>query len=112
MLGVFRESLVIAVIGSLGMIGAAVYALRLFIGAMHNRAGKSVNSIELAWHEAIAIVPLAGVIVALAFYPNFGLLRSNRSVISTLTPVAFVAGPTAVRELLVTPARGGGYVVP
>jgi NADH-quinone oxidoreductase subunit M len=112
LLGVFRENLVIAVVGSLGMIGAAVYALRLFIGAMHNRAGMSVKSVELGWHEGIAIVPLVGVIVALAFYPNFGLVRSDKSVVSTLTPVAIVAGPTAVRELLVTPARGGGYVVP
>jgi NADH-quinone oxidoreductase subunit M len=111
LLGVFRQSLVIAFIGSIGMIGAAVYALRLFIGAMHNRAGKDVKSIELGWPEAVAIVPLVAAIAALAFYPNFGLLRSNTSVRSTLKPVALAAA-APVRGLLVTPARGGGYQAP
>ena len=39
LLGVFKSKLAISAIAFLGVIGAAVYALRLFIGAMHNRLG-------------------------------------------------------------------------
>ena len=43
LLGVFKSKLAIAVIAFLGVVGAAVYALRLFIGAMHNRVGPRVS---------------------------------------------------------------------
>ena len=41
--GVFRAKLAISVIAFAGVVGAAVYALRVFIGAMHNRVGKQVR---------------------------------------------------------------------
>ena len=39
LLGVFRSKLAISVIAFAGVVGAAVYALRLFITSMHNRVG-------------------------------------------------------------------------
>ncbi len=39
LLGVFKAKLAIAVIAFVGVVGAAVYALRVFIAAMHNRVG-------------------------------------------------------------------------
>ncbi len=47
LLGVFKAKLAIAVIAFVGVVGAAVYALRVFIGAMHNRVGPRVASREI-----------------------------------------------------------------
>ena len=62
LLGIFQSKLAIALVASVGVVGAAFYALRLFIGAMHNRTGRSVRSFEIRRPEAIAIVPLVIVI--------------------------------------------------
>ena len=95
LLGTFRAKLVIAVIAFLGVVGAAVYALRMFIGAMHNRVGPRVTSREIGWHDALAVVPLVVVILVLAFYPQFFLKRSQPTVNTdpaiNLTPVVQVA---------------------
>jgi NADH-quinone oxidoreductase subunit M len=84
LLGVFKAKLAISVIAFLGVIGSAVYALRVYIGSMHNRMGPSVDSREIGLGEAAAIVPLVGVILVLAFYPQFGLSRSEPSVKASL----------------------------
>ncbi len=87
LLGVFQTKLAIAIIATLGVIGSAFYALRLFITSMHNRVGPRVRSTEIVRAEAIAIVPLVGVILVLAFYPQFGLTRSSASLKAALKPV-------------------------
>jgi NADH-quinone oxidoreductase subunit M len=88
LLGTFQAKLAIAVIAFLGVVGAAVYALRLYIRAMHNRVGPKVTSSEIRLAEAVAIVPLVAVILALAVYPQFGLRRSQQSVTSSLAQVS------------------------
>jgi NADH-quinone oxidoreductase subunit M len=93
LLGVFSTKLAISVIAFLGVIGAAYYALRLFITAMHNRVGGKVATHEMVGAEAIAIVPLVAIILVLAFYPQFGLKRSERSVGVALAPTAALASP-------------------
>jgi NADH-quinone oxidoreductase subunit M len=85
LLGVFRENLPLAFIASLGMVGAAVYALRLFIGAMHNRVRDGVRSFEFGLRDAVGIVPLVAMILVLAFYPQFGLSRSGPAVRASIT---------------------------
>ncbi len=47
LLGVFKAKLVIAIIAFSGVVMASVYALRLFIRAMHNRVGAGVDSREI-----------------------------------------------------------------
>jgi NADH-quinone oxidoreductase subunit M len=79
LLGVFKAKLAIAAVAFVGVVGAAFYALRLFIGSMHNRVGPSVASREIGIADAAAIVPLVVVILVLAFYPQFGLRRSEPS---------------------------------
>jgi NADH-quinone oxidoreductase subunit M len=96
LLGTFQAKLAIAVIAFLGVVGAAVYALRLFIGAMHNRVGPKVKSREIVPGEAAAIVPLVAVILVLAFYPQFGLKRSQDSVTQALAPTTALAGHTTL----------------
>ncbi len=94
LLGTFKSKLVIASIAFLGVVGAAVYALRLFISSMHNRTGPRVASREIVFPEMVAIAPLVLVILALAFYPQFVLKRSEPTLKSS---VAAVSSPVPVR---------------
>ena len=82
--GVFNAKLPIAMIAALGVVGAAVYALRLYIRAMHNRVGPKVTSFEITPREAVPVAGMVIVILVLAFYPQFGLRRSAPSVRGSL----------------------------
>ncbi len=87
LLGVFRAKLAIAAIAFAGVVGAAYYALRVFIGAMHNRVGAQVASREIGLADMAALAPLVLVVLVFAFYPQFGLRRSQATVISTVKAV-------------------------
>ncbi len=76
LLGTFQSKLAIAFIASVGVVGAGYYALRVFIGAMHNRVKPTVDSREITRPELVALAPLVVVIVAFAFYPQFVLRRT------------------------------------
>jgi len=86
LLGLFKAKLAMAMIASLGVVGAAAYALRLYIGAMHNRVGPAVVSREIGLGDALTIVPVIAIILVLAFYPQFGLSRSERAVRADIIP--------------------------
>jgi NADH-quinone oxidoreductase subunit M len=91
LLGVFQAKVAISVIAFAGVVGAAVYALRLFIGAFHNRVGPKVTSREIGLAEALALAPLVLIILVLAFYPQFGLKRSEPSVNAAVAPAQVAA---------------------
>jgi NADH-quinone oxidoreductase subunit M len=96
LLGVFKAKLVIAIIAFSGVVMASVYALRLFIRAMHNRAGSSVQSREISVRDGAVLVPLVLVILFLALYPQLALHRSERSVKSAVFEAeAIAANPHA-----------------
>ena len=108
LLGVFKAKLAIAIIAFSGVVMASVYALRVFIRAMHNRVGKDVKSREITRMDALVLVPLLAVIVFLALYPQGALKRSESSASASvaaahaaltpsLTPVA-TSEPQAVTE--------------
>jgi NADH-quinone oxidoreductase subunit M len=80
LLGVFKAKMTISIIAFLGVVGAAYYALRVFISAMHNRVGPKVDSHEIGWRDAASLVPLIVAILVLAFYPQFVLRRSQATV--------------------------------
>jgi NADH-quinone oxidoreductase subunit M len=80
LLGVFKAKLAIAVIAFSGVVMASVYALRLFIRAMHNRVGPKVESRDISIRDGLVLVPLVAVILFLALYPQFALHRSEGSV--------------------------------
>jgi NADH-quinone oxidoreductase subunit M len=82
--GVFNAKLAISMVAALGVVGAAVYALRLYIRALHNRVGPKVTSFEITVREAVPVVGMVIVILVLAFYPQFGLRRSAPSLRSTI----------------------------
>jgi NADH-quinone oxidoreductase subunit M len=91
LLGVFKAKLAIAAIAFAGVVGSAVYALRVFIGSMHNRVGPEVASREIVFAEAAAIVPIVVVILVLAFVPQFLLRRSEATVKAVAVPAQLVA---------------------
>ena len=105
LLGVFKAKLAIALIASTGVVGAAAYALRLYIRSMHNRVGPRVNSFEISVRDAIPIVGILLVILVLAFYPQFGLKRSQATLKETIVPAQLFA------EGFSPTVRGDGYVV-
>jgi NADH-quinone oxidoreductase subunit M len=80
LLGVFKTKLAIAIIAFTGVVLASVYALRLFIRAMHNRVGPKVDSRELSFRDGLVLVPVLAVIVFMALYPQLALHRSEGSV--------------------------------
>ena len=86
LLGVFNAKLPIAVVASLGVVGAAAYALRAFISSMHNRVGPRVTSFDISIGDALPIIGLLAVILVLAFYPQFGLRRSESTVRASVAP--------------------------
>ncbi len=88
LLGVFKAKLVIAIIAFVGVVGASVYGLRLFIRAMHNRVGAGVMSREIELRDGLAIAPIVLIILVFAFYPQFVLKRSEPSVNSAVAAVA------------------------
>jgi NADH-quinone oxidoreductase subunit M len=84
LLGVFKAKLAIAIIAFTGVVFASVYALRLFIRAMHNRVGPRVKSYELSFRDGVVLVPLLGVIFFMALYPQLALHRSEGSIKATV----------------------------
>jgi len=80
LLGVFKAKLAIAIIAFSGVVLASVYALRLFIRAMHNRVGPKVASREMTWRDGAVLAPILAVILFFALYPQLALHRSERSV--------------------------------
>jgi NADH-quinone oxidoreductase subunit M len=115
LLGVFKAKLAIAIIAFTGVVMAAVYALRLFIGAFHNRVGKGVRSRELSLRDGFVLTPLVLVILFFALYPQFALHRSERAVKGAVLAPEALASPRllageqgythAVAALAITSAR-------
>src|SRR5205807_7361376 len=84
LLGVFKAKLAIAIIAFAGVVGASFYALRVFIGAMHNRVGPTVGSREAGRADLAALIPLALVVLVFAFYPQFALKRTEPTLRASL----------------------------
>jgi NADH-quinone oxidoreductase subunit M len=80
LLGVFEAKLAIAVVAFTGVILASVYALRLFIRAMHNRVANRVSSREMAVRDGAVLAPLLAAILLLSLYPQLALHRSEGAV--------------------------------
>ena len=94
LLGVFQTKLVIAIVAFTGVALASVYTLRLFIRAMHNRVGPDVQSRDLTVRDGFVLVPLVAGILALAFYPQLPLHKSERTVTRAVAAARHSAGPT------------------
>jgi NADH-quinone oxidoreductase subunit M len=94
LLGAFESKVVVAVIASLGVVLASVYALRLYIRSMHNRTGPAVTSFEMRLRDGLVIVPLVLAILAFALYPQQALRHGEPAVRAAVKP-ALQAGAQA-----------------
>jgi NADH-quinone oxidoreductase subunit M len=88
LLGAFTAQKAIAIVASLGVVLASVYALRLYIRSMHNRAGPKVASFDLTLRDGLVLVPLVLAIVAFAVYPQLALESGEAAVKATVSAVA------------------------
>ena len=98
LLGVFKAKLAIAIIAFSGVVMASVYALRLFIRAMHNRVGPKVESREITLRDGVVLVPLVAVIVFIALYPQLALHRSEGSVKAAVAQARAAHGDDVARR--------------
>jgi len=93
LLGVFEDKLVYAILAFTGVALASVYTLRLFIRAMHNRVGPSVESTELKGSDGLVLVPLVLAILAVALYPQLPLEKGEKTVTSSIAAARDIAKP-------------------
>ena len=84
LLGLFKTKMVFSIIAFSGVVLASVYALRLFIRAMHNRVGSRVSSREMSLRNALVLVPFIGAILLFAIYPQLQLHRTESTVTSAI----------------------------
>jgi len=108
LLGVFKAKLAVAVIAFTGVVLASVYALRLFIRAMQNRLARTERSRELNLREASVLVPLVGVILFMALYPQLALHRSERSAEAAVRAPAAPGARAALVPARPRPGAGEG----
>jgi NADH-quinone oxidoreductase subunit M len=84
LLGVFKAKVVIAIVAFSGVVMASVYALRMFIRAMHNRVAPNASSREMTFRDGLVLVPLVVAILAFALYPQVALHKGERSVTQSI----------------------------
>jgi NADH-quinone oxidoreductase subunit M len=92
LVGIFNDQQVFAFIASIGVVLAAVYALRFYIRSMHNRTGAAVTSFEMSVRDGLVLVPLVLVIVAFALKPQVALNHAEPSVKRAVAPVLQASG--------------------
>jgi NADH-quinone oxidoreductase subunit M len=84
--GIFDSKLAYGIVASAGVALAAVYMIRMYQRAMHNRVGGAAESRELSRFDFGLVAPLVAVILFLGVYPQFVLSRSERSTTAALHP--------------------------
>jgi NADH-quinone oxidoreductase subunit M len=99
LLGVFRAKIVFAIIAFSGVVMASVYALRMFIRAMHNRVGPTVASREMSLRDGLVIAPLVAAILAFALYPQIALHKGERAVTRSIAAAQQAASGTQQAEV-------------
>jgi len=98
--GTWSRHPVLAGIGSLGVVLAAVYILwtyqRLHTGALTEPVERRVTS-DLSWRERWALIPLVAAVLVLGFWPAPAVSQANDTA-SHYMAVAGLADPTAPIE--------------
>jgi NADH-quinone oxidoreductase subunit M len=92
LLGVFQSKIVFAFVASSGVVLASVYALRWFIRAFHdNRGVERPESREISVRDAVVLIPLVAVFIALSLYPQLALHRSQASAVESVAAAKSIA---------------------
>jgi NADH-quinone oxidoreductase subunit M len=102
--GLFDSKIVFAIIAISGVAMSAYYALRLYIGTMHNRKPDGVASREISLRDGVILAPLVLCILGLALYPQLILHRADPSVQKSVAAVT--GNQTAEEEAVAAVARG------
>jgi NADH-quinone oxidoreductase subunit M len=90
--GTFRQHWWAATIACLGIIYAAVYMLRLYQTTMNGpRRGADGARVEMRLRDVVVLVPLVGVMLFIALWPQALVGASTRSVERTLAPAQIAA---------------------
>jgi NADH-quinone oxidoreductase subunit M len=89
--GALEDKLVFALVASVGVALAAVYAIRVFQRSMHNRLGPEVAGGDLGRLDLAAIAPLALVTLALGAYPQLILDRTEEATTSKAAVASQIA---------------------
>jgi NADH-quinone oxidoreductase subunit M len=86
--GALESKLALAVVASSGVVLAAVYMIRFYQGAMHDRVGPEVHSREASARALAPILPLVLVTIALGVYPQLVLGRTEADTVARVAPAA------------------------
>ncbi|MFA4927458.1 MAG: NADH-quinone oxidoreductase subunit M [Patulibacter sp.] len=98
-------SVALAVVASLGIALAAVYALRLFILSSHNRVGPQAEPREASKAQlALLAVPVV-LIIALAIHPQQTIRAADAAATQAVYPAAAVVDPVAAEQMAQEAAR-------
>jgi NADH-quinone oxidoreductase subunit M len=89
--GTFQNKLVYGLVASAGIVLAAVYMIRVFQRAMHNRVGPRVASRDLSAPDLAAIAPVVALVVGLGVYPQLVLDRTEESTTAKIRGAAAIA---------------------
>ncbi|MEA2311174.1 MAG: NADH-quinone oxidoreductase subunit [Solirubrobacteraceae bacterium] len=103
LLGTFNSRMAFAFVAAIGVVLASVYALRMYIRAMHNRTGPAVTSFEMSLRDGLVIVPLMLAVVAFALYPQQALHSSEGAVKAAVKPLADAGSSSGTASAQVTP---------
>jgi NADH-quinone oxidoreductase subunit M len=89
----------LAIVASLGVALAAVYALRLFIRSSHNRVGPTIEPLEGTRAElALMAVPVV-LIAALALHPQQTVDAADQATTRSVQRAAIAVGPGHVQKI-------------
>jgi NADH-quinone oxidoreductase subunit M len=95
----FDAKIVFAFVAISGVAMSAYYALRLYQRTMHNRKPEGLASREIGWRDGLVLVPLVACIVALAFYPQLILKRTDTAAKASVAAVSGEAQPAPEAQL-------------
>jgi NADH-quinone oxidoreductase subunit M len=80
--GIFSTKLAYGIVAAVGVALAAVYMIRMYQRAMHNRLAPGAESREISRIDFALLAPLIALVIALGVYPQFVLQRSEASTVS------------------------------
>nr|MBA2504610.1 NADH-quinone oxidoreductase subunit M [Thermoleophilaceae bacterium] len=89
--GTFEDQFVFGLVASVGIALAAVYMIRFFQRALHNRVGAEVESREIGRLDFTVLAPLIAVVIALGVYPQLVLERTDRATVAQVKAARDVA---------------------
>jgi NADH-quinone oxidoreductase subunit M len=95
----FDAKIVFAFVAISGVAMSAYYALRLYQRTMHNRKPEGLISREIGWRDGLVLVPLVACILALAFYPQLILKRTDAAAKASVAAVSGERPPAPEAQL-------------